>query len=153
MATVTSGRGKSVVSVEVELRGFFFEGNPVGRLRKNTYTVLRDEGEVAVKAAASLLRGRQQETGGGYPDVELADEMRAVPMRMRGGKAQLVVSANYGEHPLARKYNRWAEDASTARPRGSFRGHHMYREGARLTQNHIDSRIGAIADKLVEGLV
>jgi hypothetical protein len=152
MATVTTGRGKSVVSVDVELRGFFFQGNPQGRLRKNTYTVLRDEGEVAVRAAADLLRGRQRQTGSGYPDIVLADEMRAVPMRMRRGRARLVVSANYGSHPLARKYNRWAEDASTARPRGGFRGHHMYREGARLTQAHIDSRIGAIADKLVEGL-
>jgi hypothetical protein len=153
MATVTSGRGKSVVSVDVELRGAFFLGNPVGRLRKNTYTVLRDEGEVAVAAASSILRDRQQSTGGGYPDIALADEMRAVPMRMRNGRARLVVSGNYGSHPLARKYNRWAEDASTARPRGGFRGYHMYREGARLTQNHIDSRIGSIADKLVEGLV
>jgi hypothetical protein len=28
----------------------------------------------------------------------------------------------------------------------------MYREGARLTQQHIDGRIGRIADQLAEGL-
>jgi hypothetical protein len=153
MATVTSGRGKSAVSVDVELVGFFFSGNPVGRLHRNTYAVLRDEGAVAVAAASDILRSRQQQTGGGYPDIALADEMRAVPMRMRRGTARLVVSANYGTHPLARKYNRWVEDATTARPRGGFRGYHMYREGARITQSHIDGRIGSIADKLVEGLV
>jgi hypothetical protein len=73
-------------------------------------------------------------------------------MKMRRGTGRLVISANYGSHPLVRKYNRWIEDASTARPKGGFRGHHIYREATRLVQNHIDGRIGAIADKLIEGL-
>jgi hypothetical protein len=152
MATVTSGRGKGVVSVDVELRGFFFQGNPNGRLHLNAYSVLRDEGEMGVAAARQLLQGKQGPTGGGYPDVVMADQMRAVPMKMRRGTSRLVISANYGSHPLVRKYNRWIENASTNRPRGGFRGYHIYREATRLVQSHIDGRLGAIAAKLTEGL-
>lgn len=152
MATVTSGRGKSIVEVDVEFHGFFFTGHPVGRLHVNTYSVLRDEGEQGVSFARSLLQGKQMPGSLGYPDVVMADEMRAVPMRMRRGTARLVVSANYGSHPNVRRYNRWIENASTNRPRGGFRGYHIYREAARLVQSHIDGRLGAIAAKLVEGL-
>jgi len=152
MASVTSGRGKGAISVEVTYHGFFFSGNPIGRLHRNVYSVLLEEGAQGVAFARQALAARQRATGGGYPDVVMADEFRAQPMRMRGGTARLVVSANYGSHPLVRKYNRWIEDASTNRPRGSFRGYHIYREAVRLVQSHIDGRLGQIASKLVEGL-
>lgn len=152
MAAVTSGRGKAAISIDVELKGFFFEGNPIGRLHRNVYSVLRDEGEQAVAFTRAALAGRQRQTGGGYPDVILADNIVAQPMRMRRGLSRLVVSANYGSHPLVRKYNRWIENASTNRPQGGFRGHHIYREAVRLTQSHIDGRLVEISRKLVEGL-
>lgn len=152
MPTVTSGRGKAVVSVEVDLQGFFFTGDPVGRLQRNVSTVLREEGEQAVAFTRAALMARQRQTGGGYPDVVMASDVTAQPMRPRPGLMRLVVSANYGSHPLVRKYNRWIEDASTNRPRGSFRGYHIYREAKRLVQSHIDGRLSEIARKLVEGL-
>ena len=152
MATIKGG-GRGGVSMDVELRGFFFRGNPVGRLHVNTYDVLKDEGDFAVEAAKNEMRSRQRQYGKGtYPGVELAEGIVRVPMRKRRSLMRVVVSATYGPQPWVRKYNRFIEDASLNRPSGGFKGYHIYRSGARKTQQHINGRIGQIANHLAKGL-
>lgn len=147
------GRGGNAVSMDVQLTGFFFKGNPIGRLHFNTYDVLKDEGDFGVEAAKSEMRSHQRQYGrGSYPGVELAEGIVRVPMKKRRSLMRVVVSATYGPQPWVRKYNRFIEDASLNRPRGGFRGYHIYRTGARKTQQHINGRIGQIADHLVKGL-
>jgi hypothetical protein len=158
MGVVKGGRGKNAVEVDVQLYGFFFTGNPIGRLHLNVYSILREEGLVGVNIAKSALAGKQRQHGGGgisgisFSDVILANNITAQPMRMKRGRAKLVVSGTYGHQPYARYYNRWIDDASTNRPRGGFRGYRIYREAARAVQSHINGRIGPISRKLVEGL-
>jgi len=141
------------VKIDVELRGVFFQGNPIGRLHVNTYGVLRDEGDYAVEVAKREVAGRQRSFGrGSHPEVVLGEGIVKVPMRRRRSLMKVVVSASYGPQPWVRLYNRFIEDASLNRPRGSFRGYHMYRSAARATQAHIDGQIGRIADRLIDGI-
>ena len=149
------------VKVSVDLHGIFFTGNPVGRLHRNVYDVLKEEGDYAVEASKRELGARQRTYGRGGSRREfsgaaviLADNIVKQPMRMRRSLMRVVVSANYGPQPWARKYNRYLD---TGEPKnryqsGSFRGYHFYRRGARQTQAHIDGRIGQIANHLVEGI-
>lgn len=141
------------VKIDVQLHGFFFTGNPIGRLHVNTYGVLRDEGDFAQEVAKRELSARQRTFGRGtQPEVVLGDNIVKVPMRRRRTLMKVVVSASYGPQPWARRYNRFIEDASLNRPRGVFRGYHMYRSAARATQAHIDGQIGHIADRLIQGI-
>lgn len=141
------------VNIHVDLSGFFFTGNPVGRLHRNIYTVLKEEGEFAVRAARAQLYQQH-----GYASGTLSRNVTAVPMRRRRSTSQLVVSANYGREMQVRKWNRWVDQANTAhmvfgRPAAWHRrGIRFYARGAKEVQAHIDGRISSIERTLTEGL-
>src|SRR3990167_4503993 len=91
------------VKVSVDLHGIFFTGNPVGRLHRNVYDVLKEEGDYAVEASKRELGARQRTYGRGGSRREfsgaaviLADNIVKQPMRMRRSLMRVVVSANYG---------------------------------------------------------
>lgn len=134
--------------VEVNLSGFFFSGNPVGRFNRNVYSVLRDEGALGVSASQAALRAKQRTTSA---PLVLADNIVAQPTRKRGSRMRIVVSANYGPQPLVRYYNRFIDSGQRAGSKVR-RGYRFYAAGARTVQGHIDSSIGSIERRLVEGL-
>lgn len=135
-------------TVDVKLTGIFFEGNPVGRLHRNVYSVLRDEGALGVRAAQDALRAKQRTTS---PPLQLGANIVAVPRRRRGSRMEVVVSASYGPQPLVRYYNRFVDSGVRAGARVR-RGYRFYAAGARTVQTHIDSNLGSIERRLVEGL-
>lgn len=136
------------VRVDVQLKGIFFSGNPVGRFHRNVYSVLKDEAQVARDVAQSTLRSKQRTTS---PGPSLSANIVVVPRRRRGNRMETLVSANYGPEPLVRFYNRFIDSGKRS---GSSmrRGYRFYAAGARAAQSHIDSRRGSIEAKLVEGL-
>lgn len=134
--------------VEVTLSGIFFSGNPVGRFNRNVYAVLREEGALGVRAAQAALRAKQRTSS---PPLVLADNIVAQPTRRRGSRMRVVVSANYGPQPLVRFYNRFVDSGVRAGAKVR-RGYRFYAAGARTVQTHIDSNLGSIERRLVEGL-
>lgn len=135
-------------TVDVKLTGIFFTGNPVGRLNRNVYSVLRDEGALGVSAAREALRAKQRTT---TPPLQLGANIVAVPRRRRGSRMEVVVSASYGPQPLVRYYNRFVDSGVRAGAKVR-RGYRFYAAGARRVQAHIDSNIGSIERRLVEGI-
>lgn len=144
-------------TASVKLTGIFFTVDPVGRLHRNVYSVLRDEAALGVSAARAALRAKQRTSGKGgrrgekWPHVVLAHNIVAVPRRRRGSRMEVVVSAAYGPQPLARFYNRFVDSGVRAGAKVR-RGYRFYAAGARTVQAHIDSNLGSIEQRLVEGL-
>lgn len=135
-------------TVDVKLSGIFFTGNPIGRLNRNVYSVLRDEGQLGVEFSRAALRAKQRTT---TPPLQLGPNIVAVPRRRRGSRMEVVVSASYGPQPLVRYYNRYIDTG--VRAGGKVRrGYRFYAAGARQVQAHIDSNLGSIERRLVEGL-
>lgn len=134
--------------IEVRLDGRFFVGNPVGRFNRNVYSVLRDEGALGVEASRAALGAKQRTT---TAPLQLAENIVAQPTRKRGGRMRVVVSANYGPQPLVRYYNRFIDSGQRAGSKVR-RGYRFYAAGARTVQSHIDSNLGRIESRLVEGL-
>jgi len=137
-------------TVSVELSGIFFTGNPIGRLNRNVYSVLRDEAQVGVEFSRAALRSKQRST---TPPLQLAANIVAQPTRKRGGRSRVVVSASYGPQPLVRFYNRFIDSGRRAAGGNMRRGYRIYAEGAKRVQAHIDSNVASIERRLAEGLV
>lgn len=135
-----------MISAEVSLSGVFFRGNPIGRLRVNAYNVLKDEAAVAQDVAQSALLGKARN-----PTGRLAGNIVIVPRRRRGGRLEVLVSANYGDDRLVRFYNRFI-DTGVRKGMRVRRGYRFYPAGARAAQAHIDSRVALIERRLVEGI-
>ncbi len=132
------------VKVAVTYNGFFFSGNPVGRMRRNLYRdVLPEVIEVgAAAAAANLTPGRGLVTGAMRASIE-PRLVQASRYSNFIGKGRVIAGAR-GAAPGELR-NRAA--AATVNRKYRF----MYRAAA-LTQSWVGSHLGRIGDKLTKGL-
>lgn len=127
------------LGVEVETSGFFFRGNPVGRLHLNMYGVLRDLGQIGVEAAQSRLFPEH-----GYVTGNLHDSIRARPERMTRGMnpvGRLVIIQGMKGYELVRRYGRKVEAK-----------YHHIRDASRDVQQYVDSHAGPLSDQITRGL-
>lgn len=137
-----------MVKASITLDGPLFEKSAVGKFRRNVYSVAKKEATIARDVSEQTLRAKQQSTS---PGPSLASNIVIVPRRRRGGRMQVLVSANYGPEPLVRFYNRFVD---TGKRSGTTvrRGHRFYAAGAKAAQTHINSRTGQIERELLQGL-
>jgi hypothetical protein len=132
------------VKVAVTYHGFFFTGNPVGRMRQNLYRdVLPEVAQVAAAAAAANLSpGRGVVTGAMRDSIE-PRLVQASRFNNFTGKARVIAGAR-GAAPGELR-NRAA--AALVNKKYRF----MYR-GAALAQSWVSGHISWIGDKLTRGL-
>lgn len=132
------------VKVNVTYHGFFFTGNPVGRMRRNLYRdVLPEVAEVGAAAAAGYLT-----PGKGYVTGALQDSIeprlvQASRFNNFTGRARVIAGARGA--PPSEKRNRAA--AATVNRKHRF----MYRAAA-LTQSWVGGHLSQIGAKLTKGL-
>lgn len=130
---------KAPLEVEVQTSGFFFTGNPVGRLHLNMYGVLRDLGQLGVERAQMRLF-----PGHGYVTGQLHDSLRARPERMRRGTmpiGKLIVIQGRKGYEMTRYYGRKVE----------AKYHHIRDAGADV-QSYVDSHGASLSNQITEGL-
>lgn len=132
------------VKVAITYQGFFFTGNPVGRLRRNLYRdVLPEVAEVgAAAAAANLTPGRGLITGALRASIE-PRLVQASRYNNFTGRARVIAGAKGA--PPGEKRNRAAAATVQRKYRLMFRA-------AALTNSWVGAHVMWIADKLTKGL-
>ena len=122
----------------VRTHGLFFK-NPIGRLRRNEYDIVKEVAAFALQEERSQLV-----PGHGYLTGELWESLRAKPIPARRGsgfRAEGAVIAGRSGFEMVRHYA-WKVE----------RKYHFVRRAARLARGWVTSNRGRIKRDLARGL-